>query len=318
MPNQTPIKSTGPETNEHPDASRAVVVVVVTHNNARHVDALLDSLPAAFGDLRYQTVVVDNASTDNTLDVLGSRLDCTVIPNSNSGFAAGVNLGVRHGAGHGPILVLNPDATLEPGAVAAMCRVLAQPDVGVVAPRVVEADGRLSPSLRREPTLGRAGGLSFTGLPAFSERVDNARDYEREHVVDWAMGAILLIDRECYDSMSGLDESYFLYSEETDFCLRARDAGWSTLYTPDAGAMHIGGGSGESEKTHTMRTINRIRIYRRRTGPTRAWIYYLLSVGVEVRRGIMGEHWAWATARALVRPALRPTELNCNDRVIPD
>jgi len=299
------------------ETNRDVLVVVVTHNNALHIGALLDCLPAAFAHLCYRTVVVDNGSTDPTLDVLTARSDCTVVPNANSGFAAGVNLGVRHGGGVGPILVLNPDATLEPGAVPAMCGVLEQPEVGVVAPRVVEADGSLSPSLRREPTLARVGGLSFTGLPAFSERVDSARDYDYQHVVDWAMGAILLIKRGCYDALNGLDESYFLYSEETDFCLRARDVGWLTLYTPAAGAMHIGGGSGTSAKTRTMRTINRIRIYRRRTGPIRAWIYYLLSIGVEVRRSIMGDKWAWATVRALVRPALRPPELNCSDRLLP-
>ena len=67
--------------------------------------------------------------------------------------------------------------------------------------------------------------------------------------------------------MNGLDESYFLYSEETDLSLRAKDAGWATVYTPNAGAVHIGGGSGESSTTHTMKMLNRIRLYRRRRGP---------------------------------------------------
>ena len=65
-----------------------------------------------------------------------------------------------------------------------------------------------------------------------------------------------------------MDESYFLYSEETDFSLRAKDAGWATVYTPTAGAMHVGGGSGESASTHTMKIVNRVRLYRRRRGTT--------------------------------------------------
>ncbi|MFX3745782.1 glycosyltransferase family 2 protein, partial [Streptococcus suis] len=81
----------------------------------------------------------------------------------------------------------------------------------------------------------------------------------------WLVGAILLVSRECFDALDGLDESFFLYSEETDFSLRAKEAGWATVYTPRAGAVHVGGGSGESSTTHTMKILNRVRLYRRRT-----------------------------------------------------
>lgn len=219
----------------------AVAAVVVTYNSERDIDGLLDSVPAAMGGLDHSLVVVDNGSTDGTLDVLGARTDCIVVRSTNVGYAAGINRAVAAAGEARSILILNPDATLDPGSVPAMLAVLERPGVGIVAPRVREADGRLSPTIRRRPTLARVGGLSFTGLDAFSERVEDPDEYLVEHDVDWAVGAILLVDRQCYAALGGLDESFFLYSEETDFCLRARDAGWSTRYTPDAGAVHVGG-----------------------------------------------------------------------------
>jgi GT2 family glycosyltransferase len=295
-----------------------VAAVVVTYNSTRHVAALLDTLPAAFGDLTYSVVVVDNGSTDGTPELLSRRSDCSVVRASNDGYAAGINRAVLASPDAPAILILNPDATLDPDAVPRMLEVLRRrPGTGIVAPRVREEDGSLSPTLRREPTLGRVGGLSFTRLPVFAERIEIAREYEREHEVDWAVGAILLVDRGCFGSLGGLDESFFLYSEETDFSLRARDAGWATVYTPAAGAMHVGGGSGESATTHTMQMLNRVRLYRRRTGDARAWLYFGLTIVVEIRRAVLGDRKSWTTVRALVQPARRPPQLGASGAFLP-
>jgi Predicted glycosyltransferases len=294
-----------------------VAAVVVTYNSRRHVAALLDSLPDAFGSLTYSVVVVDNGSTDETLDLLALRSDCDVVRSTNDGYAAGINRAVRASPDASAILILNPDATLDPDAVPRMLESLRRPGVGIVAPRVREEDGRLSPTLRRGPTLGRVGGLSFTGLAAFAERIENPREYVSEHEVDWAVGAILLVDRRCFDALEGFDESYFLYSEETDFSLRARDAGWATVYTPHAGGMHVGGGSGESAATHTMQMLNRVRLYRRRAGERRAWLYFGMTVFVEFRRALFGRRGSWITLRALLRPSLRPPQLGASTALLP-
>nr|BFF18836.1 hypothetical protein GCM10025730_23570 [Promicromonospora thailandica] len=217
-----------------------VAAVVVTYNSERHVGALLDSLPAAFGDVPYVTVVVDNGSTDGTLALLRGRGDCTVVESVNDGYGAGMNRAVRHAPETSAVLVLNPDVELDAEAVPRMLKVLRRPGVGVVVPRTREEDGSLSPTLRRTPTVARAGGLSFTGLPMLAERIDDPREYRTERTVDWAVGAIWLVDRACYDELGGFDESYFLYSEETDFALRAWDRGWASVYTPEAGGMHVG------------------------------------------------------------------------------
>lgn len=294
-----------------------VAVLVVTYNSEEHITDLLDSLPAALGELTYSVVVVDNGSADGTVALVEKRQDCVVVRSANDGYAAGINKAVRSSPPASSLLVLNPDATVDPDAVPLMLDVLRKPGTGVVAPRVREADGSLSPTLRRGPTMGRVGGLSFTGLAAFTERIEDPAEYVAEHEVDWAVGAILLIDRECYDAVGGLDESYFLYSEETDFSLRARDLGWATVYTPAAGAMHVGGGSGESAITHTMKIINRVRLYRRRTDDRRAWVYFVLTVLVEVRRAVLGHKKSWPTVRALVRPSTRPPMLGASEALLP-
>ena len=294
-----------------------VASVVVTFNSRSHVAQLLDSIPEAMGDLSYSVTVVDNGSTDATLDLLASRADCQVVRSTNDGYAAGLNRGVRASPAARAVLVLNPDVVLDPGCVPALLRVLDRSGVGVVAPRVREADGRLSPTLRRGPTMGRVGGLSFTGLKCFAERIEDPAEYVHEHEVDWAVGAILLIDAQCFALLGGMDESYFLYSEETDFSLRAKDAGWATVYTPRAEAMHVGGGSGESASTHTMKMVNRVRLYRRRRGTSRAAVYYALIVLIEVRRALLGHGWSWTTIVALLRPSKRPAALRAGGSLLP-
>ena len=295
-----------------------VAVVVVTYNSEEHVEALLASVPAAMADLAYTVVVVDNGSSDGTLPLLEARTDGRLVRSANLGYAAGVNRGIAESGPAKAFLILNPDATLDPVSVPTMFEVVLRPRVGVVAPRVREADGSLSPTLRRKPSLARAGGLSFTGMPAFAERIEEPAEYDHEHPVDWAVGAILLIDGDCYRAVGGLDESYFLYSEETDFSLRARDMGWSTVYTPRAGGMHVGGGSGESATTHTMKIINRVRIYRRRAGTSLAWVYFVITVANELRRALLGHRRSWSTLRALLSPRRRPEVLGASEHLLPD
>lgn len=294
-----------------------VAAVVVTYNSEDHISALLDSIGPALRGLSSSVVVVDNGSTDGTLDILAARSDCELIRSTNVGYAAGMNRAFAASPPARSVLILNPDAALDPDSVAAMRDALADPGVGIVAPRVREANGSLSPTLRRRPTLGRVGGLSFTGWPAFAERIEDPSAYESAHDVDWAVGAILLVDAECYAALGGMDESYFLYSEETDFSLRAKDAGWVTRYTPNSGAVHVGGGSGENATTHMMKILNRVRIYRRLTGPVRGWLYLWASVLVEVRRAMFGRRESWPTVRALIRPSARPSVLGLNDVYIP-
>jgi N-acetylglucosaminyl-diphospho-decaprenol L-rhamnosyltransferase len=294
-----------------------LTVVIVTYNSAPVIGDLLDSLPPALDGWPAEVVVVDNGSADGTADLVAARGDCRVIRSANVGYAAGINRGVREAAPADAILVLNPDVRLAPGSVPPLAEALQQPGTGIVVPQLRSADGALEPSLRRTPTLLRALGLEKTGVAALSERIGNAAEYEYPHLVDWAQGAVVLMSRACFDALGGWDESFFLYSEETDASLRARDLGFLTRYEPRSRAVHIGGASGRNNATHAMQIVNRVRLYRRRNGTAAAWCYFWLSIASELTWVARGHPQSWFAIRALLRPSLRPAELGCSDRVLP-
>lgn len=294
-----------------------VDVVVVTYDSAHVVEALLDSLPAAMAGLEHSVVVVDNGSTDGTRALLAARPDCLLVESDNLGYSAGVNIGAAALGGTGPIFVLNPDVTLAPGSVAPLVRALEVPGRGVAAPRVLNPDGSLFLSLRREPTLGRALGLGRSRHPLLSERLDDPADYDSPQVVDWALGACLLVDRACYELLGGWDESFFLYSEETDFCLRARDAGLATVYVPESVVTHVGGQSGQSPSIHAMQIVNRVRLYRRRHALLPSLAYYVLALASEASRLARGQRRSRTALVSLLVPRRRPAQLGCADRLLP-
>ena len=296
--------------------------MAVTYNSEAVIGGLLDSLPAAMGSegqtVEHTVVVVDNGSTDGTVKLVEDRPGVRLVRSTNVGYSGGLNRGVQEaGDGATSILILNPDLRLAPGAVPAMLAALRRPRIGIVAPKVFGEDGELHHSLRREPSLLRNTGLAFTGRPALSEYVSDPVEYELPHVVDWALGAVLLMSRDCYDALGGWDESYFLYSEETDFCLRARERGYLTWYEPSAQATHLGGGSGQSGSTHAMQIVNRVRLYRRRHGRPASYAYYGLTVLSELSWVARGHTKSRTSLRALVRPSQRPKELGCGTGVLP-
>jgi N-acetylglucosaminyl-diphospho-decaprenol L-rhamnosyltransferase len=302
----------------NPSVPPDLSVVVVTYNSAPLIGGLLDSLPAALAGLTADVVIVDNGSADGTADLVAGRSDCRTVRSANVGYAGGINRGVRETARADAILVLNPDVRLCPGSVPPLLETLGQPGTGIVAPQLRSPDGALERSLRRAPSLLRAAGLEWTRAAAFGERVNRAPEYGYPHPVDWATGAVLLMSRACFDALGGWDESFFLYSEETDLSLRARDIGLLTRYQPQSVAVHIGGGSGRNDRTHAMQIVNRVRLYRRRNGALAAWCYFWLNVISEFSWLIRGHPQSRAAILALLRPSLRPAELDCSGHRLPE
>ena len=292
-------------------------IVVVTHNSAQVVAQLLDDLHEVTRVVGAPVIVVDNGSTDNTLTLVASRPEVRLVACDNLGYAAGINRGVSAMGQVEAILVLNPDVRLDLSSVEVMLSALQQGHIGIVAPKVVSPDGVLQQSLRRTPTLGRALGLGATGLPVFSEYVSAADDYARAHEADWALGAALLISWGCWRATGGWDESYFLYSEETDFCLRAGDLGYTTWYEPGAIVSHIGGASGRSGATHAMQVLNRVRLYRRRHGILSSWLYFFLTLVGELSWLARGQANSWPAILAMLRPSLRPQQLGISGSILP-
>jgi len=291
------------------DAS-ATAVVIVTHQSAAVIGGCLGSLPGALAGLDHvEVIVVDNASTDaSVVQVRHAAPRARVIAlMDNRGYAAGVNAGIAAADPGGDILVLNPDVRLQPRAVARLKHLLAEDRVGIAVPRISDGDGVVQASLRRRPTTRRAWTEAILGGTRASRRGDRSEAipvgpaYDRPADVDWATGAVFLVARRCLDDIGPLDESFFLYSEETDFMLRAGDAGHAVRYTPAARALHLGGELGSSPMLWSLRARNRVRLQRRRSGRWSSAGFLAASLVGEGIRAAAGR----STSRAAVVDLIR-------------
>jgi GT2 family glycosyltransferase len=285
-----------------------VAVVVVTFNSADLLPDLLSSLPGGFGDIPWQLVIVDNASSDDTAGLArrlapGARV---VETGRNAGYAAGINAGVVAAEPHTAVLVLNPDVRLGNDCVAELLRAVREPGVGVAVPRLLDAKGARIDSMRREPTVMRTLADAIIGatragrFPLLGEVVSDPKQYEKNQVTDWAEGSTQLISAECWASCGAWDESFFLYSEETEFGLRARDQGFATRYVPVAVATHLEGGSGSSPGLWALLVVNRVRLYSRRHGRLGATLFWLVTLLREAIRAAFGRERNQAAVRALL------------------
>ena len=285
-----------------------VAVIVVTYNSAALLPDLVASLGPGLDGVPWHLTFVDNASGDGSVEV-ARRLapEARIVETGrNGGYAAGINAGVAAAAAHNHVLVLNPDVRLEPGCARALLTALGTPGTGIAVPHLVGADGHRIDSMRREPTITRTLGDALLGarragrVAVLGEIVTGDDRYESPALTDWAEGSALLIADECWRRCAPWDESFFLYSEETDFALRARDAGFATRYTPAARAIHLHGDSTTSPGLWSLLVLNRLRLYRRRHGPVRAACFWLALALREGSRAMTGRRTSRAAVRALL------------------
>jgi GT2 family glycosyltransferase len=280
-----PVGSTSGAAFAAPDAAADAAVVIVTYNSAADIDRLLVSLRREARHTSLRVVVADNHSVDGTLEIVAHHPDVVAFRTAgNIGYAAGINAAREHVGQAASILVLNPDLTVEPGAIRAMLDRVEYSAAGVVVPRILEDSGTTYESLRREPTLARAIGDALFGsrLPArpgwLSEMVYGRAPYRGAHIVEWATGAALLIRRDVADLVGGWDERFFLYSEEVDYFRRVRDAGEVVWFDPEAVVRHSQGGSGTSAALAALMAVNRIRYIEKGHGPFYSGAYRLTVI----------------------------------------
>lgn len=226
------------------DAERSVACVVVTFDALPWIERCLESVTGT------ETVVVDNGSTDGTVDVVRERFPSVrVVESENRGLCAGWNRGiVSTSAKH--VLVLNADAWLVEDALPSLLDAARRhPRAAVVGPRMLNPDGTLQRSVRGWPTAWRlATEYLYLRKLAPRSRALNAFygagfDHSSEREVEWVMGACMLVRRAAFDEVGPFDERYFLFSEEVDWMKRAADRGWSIVFTPNARCVHVGGAS---------------------------------------------------------------------------
>ncbi len=273
-----------------------VGVVVVLYNSSALLADLVMSLDLGLRGVRYSVIFVDNSSTDCSADRARALVpEAQVVRvTQNSGYAAGINTGVRSLADDvTAVLVLNPDVRLGADCVAELVQGLRAPATGIAVPRLSGDAGQLTMSLRREPLLHRLLLETLLGAKRLGrwwdigEFVFEPKNYQFEHVTDWAEGSTQLISRECLATVGPWDESYFMFSEETDFGLRARDAGFRTRFVPTARATHLEG-SRDSPPRAAMLWRNKIVLYRRRHGVILGAAFYLAVVLHLVSRAVRG------------------------------
>lgn len=257
------------EPGQHPDLS----IVIVSWNVQ---DLLQKCLLSIYPSGNHQpghsfcieTIVVDNASADDSVEMVRQAFpQVTLIANAdNRGFTGGNNQGIVASRGR-YVLLLNPDTKVLDDALARMVAHMdTHPDVGALGPMLLNPDGSVQSSRRRFPTPATAF-VESTTLQSWFPRHRLLCDYYIQDKpddaiaeVDWVTGACLLARREALDQVGLLDDGYFMYSEELDWCYRAKAAGWKVVYFPEAQVIHYGGQSSEQVKAFQIIRFNRSKI----------------------------------------------------------
>jgi len=226
--------------------------------------------------VQLETIVVDNASTDGSVEMLRTEFpNARVIENkANVGFGRANNQALASAQGR-YLFLLNPDTKLSPDTLQTIFDYAeANSRVGIIGPKLFYGDGTLQSSRRRFPTLATAF-LESTKLQQwFPGNGVLARYYMRDtsddatQQVDWVNGSVMFVRREVYDQVGGFDEGFFMYSEELDWCYRAKHAGWQIVYLPTAQVTHYEGKS--SEQAAARRDIHfnssKVRFFRKYHG----------------------------------------------------
>lgn len=248
-----------------PDGHPTVAVIVVTYNSADDIDVLIAELRVAAIDVDIRLIVVDNQSSDGTVDLMKAHADVVLVePGGNLGYAGGINAAKSAVGDSEYILILNPDLRLGADAIPRMIAAAADDGVGGVVPLMLDDDGTISFSLCREPTIMRSLGAALVGSrirkrPAFTSEFEFDLDgYQVAHDVDWATGAALLVPARVAHEVGDWNEDFFLYSEEVDYCRRIRMSGRTIRFEPSARVSHRGAGSGTSPALSALKSVNRI------------------------------------------------------------
>ena len=224
-------------------------IVIVNFNAREHLVNCLQSLVRDRPATEHEVIVVDNGSSDRSADTVSVRFPWVKLFRlpSNVGFAAGNNAGIKASGGD-LLLLLNNDTIVPPGAIDSLVQaLLSQPDAAIAGPRLVDAHGR--PELSFGPMISPFGELKQKltmllyrrSVPAVSAWVE--QETRREQYVDWVSGACLLVHRADAEAVGLLDERYFLYTEDVDFCAAMRARGRKVLFTPAAEIVHLRGRS---------------------------------------------------------------------------
>jgi N-acetylglucosaminyl-diphospho-decaprenol L-rhamnosyltransferase len=286
-----------------------IAIITVSTSEAHWLRPCLSSVFAHMGDVSSDVVVVDNESRDGTADLVESEFPVArVVPSRNHGFSHANNRALMTCDAR-YVLFLNPDTEILEGTFADLVRAMdARPTVGLVGVRQVNGEGHLDLTIRRFPNALRALGdaLSAERLPGrprwLGERELDHSVYDREIACDWTSGSFMLVRREAIESAGFLDERFFMYSDETDFCRRIKTAGWEIRHLPSMTIVHHEGKAGVKPAIESLLAHTRIVYARKHFSPAHRALY---SAAVLLRASLRSVYGGPGERGRLVKAANR-------------
>ena len=251
-------------------------IIIVSWNVVEDLSNCLKSIGENPLSGEFEIIVVDNASTDGTVDVIKSDFpEVKIIANNeNLGFAAGNNRGISEASG-AYVLLLNPDTIIHPRSLDGLIGFMDDnADVGLCGPKLLNGDGSIQRSARRYPSFRGAlhRHTAFKSLGVFKGEYkkwlmkDFGQDEQKD--VEQLMGAALIIRKSVLDKVGGMDERFFMYYEEVDLCYRIKQAGWRVVFLPGASITHLGGRSSEQVpvEKQLMAMTSLLKFFRKHRG----------------------------------------------------
>ena len=233
-------------------------VVITTYNSSQFIDECLQALIKELSDLNSEIIIVDNNSTDETLEIIRNfmksesvqNVDIRLVTNdSNTGYAPANNKGVNLSSGE-KILLLHPDVFIRKNSINKMIDYLnSESDVGMIAPQIQFPGGKIQASCRRFPNywsvINESLGLTrlFSKSRFFNSWKMGDFDHKSFREVDQPMGACVMVKRETIEKTGNMDEQFLMFFNDVDWCKRIKDAGWKIVFNPDAVVEHVLGGS---------------------------------------------------------------------------
>ena len=284
-------------------------IVIVNYNTRDLLRDCLSSIYESWGDFSVAVHVVDNASSDGSAEVVRREFPQTklIVSAQNNGYAYANNLGLKAlGLGdlgklvsQSPpayVLLLNPDTILPPGALSNMLNFIgSRPWAGVVGPRLVLANGTLDKACRRsfpspEVSFYRMTGLSilFPNSRRFGAYNLTYLDEDQEAEIDSAVGAFMLLRSQAIQDVGLLDDSFFMYGEDLDWCYRIKRAGWKVLYNPDCTVLHYKKASSHHSRKALYEFYRAMLLFYRKhyAETTPFWLHWVVVVGICSRAGL--------------------------------
>jgi GT2 family glycosyltransferase len=289
-----------------------LAVITVSYNSAGWLPVCLSSIREMSGNLEVEIIVVDSGSSDETVELVRREYpDVRVVETENHGFAAANNRGLEV-VDADWVLFVNPDTRILSGTLEELVTVLrARPEVGLAGVKQVDENGALDPTMRRFPTAIRSLFVSLGAekLPFRSswtgERVLDLPLYDQETPCDWTAGSFMLVRRAALDDVGEMDERFFLYCEETDFCFRIRQAGWKVVHFPQMTIFHHSSTTSSDETLSRQMAFARRQYMAKHFGPARrAACIAALALGYAIRSASPGRSENRRKRRASARTAL--------------